>query len=187
MLQQQRTHPPWILMPRWLLLGWNWKITICAPIMVLLMIFPHYAECPIGSGQNKVKKINWQGFRWTCCPIWKPDCQPPEKNKKSGKSKGWSVFCPAGGNCKFDLMLLSFLILQKKERIKVQSAKPPIFYMSLAAVHMRIMFYPILSLKLRLKQTALNFARSKVTKCHSYNSCTSKLYCVMMMHHPWCW
>ena len=144
MLQQQRTHPPWILIPRWLLLGWNWKITICAPIMVLLMIFPHYAECPIGSGQNKVKKINWQGFRWTCCPIWKPDCQPPEKNKKSGKSKGWSVFCPAGGNCKFDLMLLSFLILQKKERIKVQSAKPPILYMSLSAVHMRVMIHPIL-------------------------------------------
>ena len=59
--QQHRTHPV-LLMARWLLLGWNWKITICAPIMVLLMVFCHYAECLIDSRQNQEKKINWQVF-----------------------------------------------------------------------------------------------------------------------------
>ena len=56
------SDPPCLLMARWLLLGWNWKITICAPIMVLLMVFCHYAECLIDSRQNQGKKINWQVF-----------------------------------------------------------------------------------------------------------------------------
>ena len=56
--------PPWLLMARWLFLRWNWKITIRAPIMVLLMVFHHYVECLIDSGQNKLKKENRQHFAW---------------------------------------------------------------------------------------------------------------------------
>ena len=56
--QQQQTHPAC-----WCRDGfWDWKITIWAPIMVLLMVFHHYAECLIDSRHNKVKKINWQVF-----------------------------------------------------------------------------------------------------------------------------
>ena len=97
----------------WLLLDWNWKITIRAPIMVLLMVFHHYAECLIDSGQNKVRKISWQVFKQACCPIWKPDWRAVKQNKESGKSRGWSV-----GNYELDLMVHHDLILRKRQGLQ---------------------------------------------------------------------
>ena len=42
--------------------GQDWKIGICAPIMVLLMVFHHYLECLIDWEQNRGTEVNWQVY-----------------------------------------------------------------------------------------------------------------------------